>query len=228
MLERLVDMLGGQGLYVGYGFVFLVLLLCGFGMPMPEDVILVTGGVLAWLASDLQEVTFGAMVRDRGLLTMIAVGLGGILAGDSVIFLAGRRYGARLADIPLLRRVITPAKLEAVERQIRRRGNLVVGIARFLPGLRAPTFFTVGHARMPLWEFVLYDGMAALVSAPLWVCLGFWLGSDLHALAREVSRFGNYVLLGVATVLFALWVRWYQGRRAAAPAPAPARQPERD
>jgi membrane protein DedA with SNARE-associated domain len=228
MLERLVDMLGGQGLYVGYGFVFLVLLLCGFGMPMPEDVILVTGGVLAWLASDLQEVTFGAMVRDRGLLTMIAVGLGGILAGDSVIFLAGRRYGARLADIPLLRRVITPAKLEAVERQIRRRGNLVVGIARFLPGLRAPTFFTVGHARMPLWEFVLYDGMAALVSAPLWVCLGFWLGSDLHALAREVSRFGHYVLLGVATVLFALWVRWYQGRRAAVPAPAPARQPERD
>jgi membrane protein DedA with SNARE-associated domain len=228
MLERLVDMLGGQGLYVGYGFVFLVLLLCGFGMPMPEDVILVTGGVLAWLASDVQEVTFGVMVRDRGLLTMIAVGLGGILAGDSVIFLAGRRYGARLADIPLLRRVITPAKLEAVERQIRRRGNLVVGIARFLPGLRAPTFFTVGHARMPLWEFVLYDGMAALVSAPLWVCLGFWLGSDLHALAREVSRFGHYVLLGVATVLFALWVRWYQGRRAAAPAPTPARQPERD
>ena len=75
MLERLVDMLGGHGLHVGYAFVFFVLLLCGFGLPMPEDVVLATGGVLAWLASDVERVTVGAMIRDRGLLTMIAVGM---------------------------------------------------------------------------------------------------------------------------------------------------------
>jgi membrane protein DedA with SNARE-associated domain len=221
MLEQLVGMLGGHGLHVGYAFVFLVLVLCGFGMPMPEDVILATGGVLAWLASDLETVSAGAMLRDRGLLTMVFVGLAGILVGDSVIFLAGRRFGHRIADVRLLRRIITPAKLEAVEKQIRRRGNLVVVVARFLPGLRAPTFFTVGHAKMPLWEFLLFDGAAALVSAPLWVCLGFWLGSDLQALAREASRFSHYILLAVGVVLFALWARWYQGRRATA-APVPA------
>lgn len=221
MLERLVEMLGGHGLHVGYGFVFTVLVLCGFGLPMPEDVILATGGVLAWLASDLQEVTLQGMIRDRGLVTMVIVGLAGILVGDTMIFLAGRRFGHRVADIAPLRRIITPAKLEAVEKQIRRRGNLVVIVARFLPGLRAPTFFTVGHARMPLWEFVAFDGVAALVSAPLWVCLGFWLGSDLHALAREASRFSHYILLAVAVVLLALWVRWMQARRAAAPAPRP-------
>jgi membrane protein DedA with SNARE-associated domain len=221
MLEQLVGMLGGHGLHVGYAFVFLVLVLCGFGMPMPEDVILATGGVLAWLASDLETVSAGAMLRDRGLLTMVFVGLAGILVGDSVIFLAGRRFGHRIADVRLLRRIITPAKLEAVEKHIRRRGNLVVVVARFLPGLRAPTFFTVGHAKMPLWEFLLFDGAAALVSAPLWVCLGFWLGSDLQALAREASRFGHYILLAVGVVLFALWARWYQGRRATA-APVPA------
>jgi membrane protein DedA with SNARE-associated domain len=231
MLERLVGMLGGHGLHAGYAFVFLVLVLCGFGMPMPEDVILVTGGVLAWLASDLEAVTFAAMIRDPGLLTMIAVGLAGILVGDSVIFLAGRRFGHRIADVRLLRRIITPAKLEAVEKHIRRRGNLVVVVARFLPGLRAPTFFTVGHAKMPLWEFLLYDGAAALFSAPLWVCLGFWLGSDLQALAREASRFGHYLLLGVGVVLFALWARWYQARRAAPASsspPLPAPGPERE
>ncbi len=217
MLERLVDMLGGHGLHVGYAFVFMVLVLCGFGLPMPEDVVLTTGGVLAWLASDVDDVTLAAMIRDRGLLTMVVVGLAGILAGDTVIFLAGRRFGHRVADFAPLRRMITPAKLEAVEKQIRRRGNLVVLIARFLPGLRAPTFFTVGHARMPLWEFVAFDGAAALVSAPLWVGLGFWLGSDLEALAHEASRFSHYILLAVGLVLFALWVRWWQARRAAAP-----------
>jgi membrane protein DedA with SNARE-associated domain len=226
MLERLVDMLGGHGLHVGYAFVFFILLLCGFGLPMPEDVVLATGGVLAWLASDLERVTVGGMIRDRGLLTMVLVGLGGILAGDSIIFLAGRRFGHRVADIPPLRRIITPAKLEAVEKKIRRRGNLVVLIARFLPGLRAPTFFTVGHARMPLWEFLLFDGAAALVSAPLWVCLGFWFGSDLQSLARQASRFSHYILFAVGLVVIALWVRWQRAHRGAAPAPAP--EAERD
>jgi membrane protein DedA with SNARE-associated domain len=150
----------------------------------------------------------------------------GIVGGDAIIFLAGRRFGHRVADVAPLRRIITPAKLEAVEKQIRRRGNVVVLIARFLPGLRAPTFFTVGHARMPLWEFVLFDGAAALVSAPLWVGLGFWLGSDLQALAHEASRFSHYILLAVGIVLFALWVRWWQARRAAAP--PSAAEAERD
>lgn len=231
MLERLVDLLQGHGLLVGYSFVFFVLCLCGFGLPMPEDVVLTTGGVLAWLASDLEEVTLGAMLRDRGLLAMIGVGLAGILAGDTVIFLAGRRFGHRVADVRPLRRIITPAKLEAVEKQIRKRGNLVVIVARFLPGLRAPTFFTVGHARMPLWEFLLFDGAAALFSAPLWVCLGFWLGSDLEALASEASRFSHLILLGVGVVLFGIFVRWYQARRAAPPPavhPAPAPETDRE
>jgi membrane protein DedA with SNARE-associated domain len=220
MLERLVDLIAGHSLHVGYGFVFLVLLLCGFGLPMPEDVILVTGGVLAWLASDVEAVTLAAMLRDRGLLTMVAVGLSGILAGDSVIFLAGRRYGARVAEFAPLRRIVTPAKLEQVERRIRRRGNMVVLFARFLPGLRAPTFFTVGHVRMPYLVFLAWDGSAALVSAPVWVCLGFWFGDDLHAAARMAAQFGHYILLAVGVVLLALLLRWLQGRKApAAPGP---------
>ncbi|HEX9307393.1 MAG TPA: DedA family protein [Anaeromyxobacter sp.] len=221
MLERLVDLLAGNSLDIGYAFVFLILLLCGFGLPMPEDVVLVTGGVLAWLASDLESVSFAGMLGDRGLLAMVAVGLSGILAGDTVIFLAGRRFGHRVADFRPLRRVITPQKLETVEKKVRRRGNVVVMFARFLPGLRAPTFFTVGHARMPLWEFLLFDGAAALVSAPLWVCVGFWFGSDLEEAAHVAARFSHYILLGVAVVLAALLFRWVQARRAAAPPPTP-------
>jgi membrane protein DedA with SNARE-associated domain len=215
MLERLVDLLGGHSLHVGFAAVFVALLLCGFGLPMPEDVILVTGGVLAWLSSPLEEASFAAMIRDEGLIKMVVVGLAGILAGDSVIYLAGRRFGVRVADFRPLRRMITPEKLQTVERKIRTRGNVVVVFARFLPGLRAPTFFTVGHARMPYWEFLLFDGFAALVSAPLWVCIGFWFGSDLQAAASWARKFSHYILLGVAVILLALVLRWIQQRRGA-------------
>jgi membrane protein DedA with SNARE-associated domain len=226
MLARLVDLLSGNSLEIGYVFVFVVLLLCGFGLPMPEDVILVTGGVLAWLSSDLDQATLASMVRDPGLVAMVLVGLAGILAGDSVIFLAGRRFGHRVADFRPLRRIITPEKLELVEKKVRTRGNVVVMFARFLPGLRAPTFFTVGHARMPYWKFLIFDGTAALVSAPLWVCVGFWFGSDLEEAARVARQFSHYILLGVGVVLAALAFRWMQARRAAAT--VAAADPDRD
>jgi len=213
MLQRLVDLLGERSLDVGLAFVFGVLLLCGFGLPMPEDVVLVTGGVLAWLASPLESPSLRALPFDEGLRWMIAVGLLGILAGDSVIYWMGRRLGARIAEFRLLRRLVPPDKLQHVEKLLRRRGNVVVVLARYLPGLRAPTYFTVGHSRLPYWEFLLFDGLAALISAPLWVCLGFWFGDDIEKAALEASRFSHYILLGVVVVLAALVFRWLQRRR---------------
>jgi membrane protein DedA with SNARE-associated domain len=215
-------MLAGHSLHAGYAFVFLFLVLCGFGLPLPEDIILVTGGVLAWLASDLPRATFSGMIRDEGLLAMVIAGLAGILAGDTAIFLMGRRFGVRVAEIRPLRKVVTPEKLEQVEKKIRRYGNVVVMVARFLPGLRAPTFFTVGHARMPYWRFIFYDGVAALVSAPLWVAVGFYFGSDIQAAARAAKRFGHYIVAAALVVVVLLVARWWQHRKAAQAAEAQA------
>ncbi|MFL5302331.1 MAG: DedA family protein [Anaeromyxobacteraceae bacterium] len=215
MLQRLVDLLGERSLDVGYVFVFGVLVLCGFGFPMPEDVVLVTGGVLAWMESPLETITIGDMVRDPGLQHMVLVGLAGILAGDSVIYWLGRRLGVRVAEFRLLRRLVPPEKLEEVEKRLRRRGKLVVVLARYLPGLRAPTYFTVGHSRLPYWQFLLFDGLAALVSAPLWVCLGFWFGDDIGRAAREATRFGHFILAAVAVILAIVAARWWQRRRTA-------------
>jgi len=214
VLERLVDHLQSQSLGLGYAAVFGLLIAAGFGFPLPEDVPLIAGGVLAWLASPLEEVTLGGMLRDTGFQGMVAVGMAGILVGDSVIYWAGRRIGRRVAEIWPFRRMITPEKLERVERLLRQRGKVVVMVARFLPGLRAPTYFTVGHSRVPFWEFLLFDGLAALVSAPLWVCLGFWFGDDIERAARAGSQFGGYILTGVLLVVAVLIGRaWLQRRR---------------
>jgi membrane protein DedA with SNARE-associated domain len=221
MLQRLVDMLSGHGLHVGYAAVFGVLVLCGFGLPMPEDVVLVTGGVLAWMGSDIEVVTFSNMMHHPGLHVMVLFGLAGILVGDSVIFFAGRKLGTHVADIAPLRRFITPARLAEAERLIRRRGNVVVVIARFLPGLRAPTYFTVGHSKLPYWEFLLFDGFAAAVSAPLWVCLGFYFGSNIGEAARHAARFGNYILAAVLVVVAGLGIRWWLRRRGERGVPLP-------
>lgn len=214
MLERLVEHLQSQSLGLGYLAVFGLLLAAGFGFPLPEDVPLIAGGVLAWLASPLEEVTLRTMLADRGFQAMVAVGMAGILVGDSIIYLAGRRLGRRVAEVWPFRKMITPEKLERVERLLRQRGKVVVMVARFLPGLRAPTYFTVGHSRVPFWEFLLFDGLAALLSAPLWVALGFWFGDDIERAARAGSEFGSWILGGVILVVVVLLARaWLRRRR---------------
>ncbi len=219
MLERLVDHLQNQSLGLGYLAVFGLLLAAGFGFPLPEDVPLIAGGVLAWLASPIEDVTLAGMIADGGFQAMVAVGMAGILVGDSVIYFAGRWAGRRVAEVWPFRKLITPAKLERVERLLRQRGKVVVMVARFLPGLRAPTYFTVGHSRVPYWEFLAFDGLAAAVSAPLWVCLGFWFGDDIEKAARAGSKFGGYILAGVGVVVVVLLVRAWLKRRRSATAP---------
>jgi membrane protein DedA with SNARE-associated domain len=217
VLERLVDHLQNQSLGLGYLAVFGLLLAAGFGFPLPEDVPLIAGGVLAWLASPLDQVSLSGMFADRGFQVMVAVGMAGILVGDSIIYLAGRWIGRRVAEVWPFRTLVTPEKLERVERLLRQRGKVVVMVARFLPGLRAPTFFTVGHSRVPYWEFLAFDGLAALVSAPLWVCLGFWFGDDIERAARAGSQFGGYILAGVVLLVVLLVGRsWLKRRRARA------------
>ncbi len=61
----------------GYMAVFAVLMICSLGIPIPEDISLVAGVVIAELGY--------ADVR-----LMCVVGLAGVLIGDALMFLAGR------------------------------------------------------------------------------------------------------------------------------------------
>ena len=81
----------------GYLAVFVMLLICGFGVPVPEDVTLVTGGVIAGLGH-------------ADVHTMFAVGMAGVLIGDGLMFTLGRLYGQRIQLLPGFRKILTPQR----------------------------------------------------------------------------------------------------------------------
>ena len=181
LLRQLIN--DSQGLFA-YGLIFGVLLACGLGIPLPEDISLILGGFLAYQgAARLPE--------------MMAVGLGGILVGDSLIFFFGRRIGTRVGkEGGFFTRIVTPEKRRRVEGLFATHGQKIVMFARFLPGVRAVTFFTAGSAGMKYLTFILWDGFAALVSAPLFVFLGFKFGGELELLFAKIRQ--GKVVVGVA------------------------------
>lgn len=193
-------------LFTDYGYlaVFFVLLLCGFGLPLPEDITLVAGGVIAGLGYANEHV-------------MVIAGLAGVLIGDGATFTFGRLYGDKLTRRPFFRRVLTPERIAAAERQFTRHGRWVMFVARFLPGLRTPVYFTAGMSRCvsyPIW--LLMDGTAALLSVPVWVYLGYLGARNFDWLFTMVTRGQHIILATVLCIALAVAAIWWRGRRAAA------------
>ena len=186
----------------GYVAVFAVLLACGFGVPIPEDVSLVAGGIIAGLGY--------ADVR-----IMCAVGLAGVLVGDACMFLAGHHFGARALRHPWAARLLPPRRHAKVQAKFYRYGNRLMFVARFLPGLRTAVFLTAGATRrVSFLRFLLLDGCAALISVPVWVWLGYIGAENREWLLAWVKRGQSSVTLAVVTlVLGVAWLIWRRSSR---------------
>lgn len=175
----------------GYVGVFSLLVACGLGVPLPEDIALITGGFLAAL---------GPPHGVGSVTLMVFVGLGGILVGDSIIFKAGHDYGEKLLDT-VVGKHIRRDRVERIHDLFARHGPKFIMVARFLPGVRAVTYFVAGTTKVPFWQFLAYDGLAACASAPAWVLLGYWCGK--RHMIRRAYEWAKAFQLGIVAALAA-------------------------
>lgn len=186
----------------GYAAVFFVLVICGFGVPIPEDLTLVTGGVISGMGYTNPHMMF-------------AVGMLGVLVGDGVMFAAGRIWGQKILRFKPIARIMTPKRYAQVQEKFDKYGNWVLFVARFLPGLRTAVFVTAGISRKVSYlRFIIMDGLAALISVPIWIYLGEygahnidWLMAKMHSLQS-----GIFVILSIGAAVVA-WIWWKKRQR---------------
>ncbi len=196
--DFLIALIGSATGFTAYGLVFVILLLAGFGLPLPEDIPLIMGGVLVHRGQ-------------ADLWVMIVTGYLGIIIGDSIMFGLGRRFGSNIGAVPgLLRRVVTPERRAWVEGLFKKHGEKLVLAARFLPGVRTVTYFTAGSVGMHYPKFALYDSIAALASAPLFVLLGYKFGADIESLLARIAAGERNVIVAILAVFAVVMLigRW--------------------
>ena len=185
--------------------IFITCLVISFRRPylwIPEDLTLVTGGVISGLGYTRSH-------------WMVVVGMLGVLAGDGFMFVAGRLWGQKILKFKPIARVMTPKRYAQVQEKFDKYGNWVLFVARFLPGLRTAVFVTAGISRKVSYtRFILMDGLAALVSVPVWIYLGEygahnidWLMAKMHSLQS-----GIFTVLGILAVVLA-WFWWKKRQR---------------
>ncbi len=186
-LESLVAYLASLSSRAVYGTLVLVLLACGLGVPIPEDISLLSAGYLAYL----QVVS---------VHKVMVVCFASVLAGDLFAFFLGHFGGRRLIAGKIGQRFFPPRKQLRARAYFRKFGSKVIFVGRFLPGLRFSIFFSAGMLHVRPAVFLLYDALAAAISVPALVYLASFFGEYIdHVIVW--SRRSEWAILGVASAV---------------------------
>lgn len=197
--ERMLDLIISQLYAHSHLGVFIALLIIGFGLPVPEDIILITGGVIS--------------AKDDSVVLMVLVGMAGVLVGDSIIFTLGYHYGEAILNRRPFIWLVTPERLAKVRAYYRKYGYWTIFFSRFAAGLRATSFLLAGTSHVPYRIFILANGAAALFSVPFFVLLGYYFADNIAAGMAMLKEVQAGVLITVGVLLVAWLLRKYVWKR---------------
>jgi len=162
---------------LGYGGVFVGMMLESTGLPIPSEVIMPFAGYVVW----------------KGGLTLIGITLAGTLgclAGSLIAYYIGL-WGGR----PLLERygkyvLIRKGELDRADEWFKKYGDSAVFISRLLPVIRTFISFPAGIVHMDVKKFSLYTVLGSLPWCFALAYIGVLLGphwEDIKGLFRYLD-----------------------------------------
>lgn len=191
MLDAL---LASHGL-VAYLLVSAILLGSAFGLPVPEDLSLIIAGIL--VASENAELWIMALTCYLG-----------IIAGDLIIYRLGWMTGPRILRKRWVKRYMTASKLQALRANLERRTFVTIFIARHLFYLRTITFLVCGAVRVSFTRFLIADAIAALITTPLMLGIGYLFGQHYDHILAIIKQIKIFLVLGGVGVAIYLYFRF--------------------
>lgn len=171
-----------------------VLLLCGLGLPIPEDISLIAAGYFSYKEVLDVHVAF-------------AICFSAVLVGDSMAFFMGRFFGRRVLAGRFARRYFTPRRQLRVRAYFRKFGSKVVLVGRFTPGFRFTIFFTAGTLHLRPSVFFIYDFAAAAFSVPVLVYAAWFFGGQIDRVVKYARQTEHGILLIVLIAAVVIGVK---------------------
>jgi len=181
----------------GYEGLFLVLFLEAIGIPIP--------GALALLIA-------GAACASGNMRLIIAlpVSIAAMLAGDTLLYVVGRKTGWHLLGF-LCRISVNPETciLRSAE-SFYRRGRTTLIVAKFIPGINTMAPPLAGSMNMKLLQFLQLDSAGALLYGLAFGGAGFLFSDLLKMIVGGIQAFTSVVawLIVLGVVAYAAYRVW--------------------
>lgn len=151
--------------YGSFGL-FILLALGIFGLPIPDETLLVLAGYFISKGKLPPALTAGLAISG----SMVGITLSylvGRTAGHSVIL----RYGKWIG--------ITKAKLDLAHRWFLRIGKWMLLIGFYIPGVRHFTGIVAGSVSLDYWQFAIFSYIGAAIWVLLFLTIGYYLPNVL-------------------------------------------------
>lgn len=189
-----------------YLFVVLMMTSSSFGLPIPEEVTIITVSLLAFMGAhpELFPPPEGAHAVVNKYVAA-AVVLFAAIGSDFIVYGLGRLFGKQLRRYERGRKWLESDKVNKARAWMENYGLWAVFFFRFTPGLRFPAHFTCGLMRLPIPKFLLVDGAAATISIPTQIILIATYGETILEILHRFKTF-----FAVAIVLVALTYLGYK------------------
>ena len=162
----------------------------------------------------------GAAMAAAGLLATpfgLAACFLGIWLGDLGLYALARYFGRPLLKRNWVRRRVNEDRLAKSEAWWKRRGLMVLLAARFVPGLRLPTYLIAGTLAVPFMSFAAVTALMGLIWVPLIFVLVWLAGTEAvtwYAAARGALILGAASVLVLVLVFFIFRARFQAAMRA--------------
>lgn len=185
-----------------YGALFGLLLSCGIGVPIPEDVPLIAGGILI-----ARHQWHWAIAAPLAWL--------GIIGGDCILYTIGYFYGEKIVHVPFIGKHVTLHRIKRAENMFRKYGIWMVGIGRLFMGIRGAMVVTAGTSRFKFVKFIIADGIAAIFSGGIFMILGFYGGTYGGDIGHKVRafRYSMWAGAGLLAIILTIYFFWRDRKR---------------
>lgn len=156
------------------------------GFVFPGEIAVVLGGVLA-------------SQHRVSLVAVLVSAACGAVAGDTIGYAVGRRWGPQLVH-GVAGRFVRQAHLARGERYLAERGGRAVFFGRFTAVLRVVMPGLAGTVRMPYRTFALYNIAGGVLWAVVIGLLGYFAGASWEYASHVASRIGLLLVVLLAAV----------------------------
>jgi membrane protein DedA with SNARE-associated domain len=189
---------------LGYGGVFVAMVIESALLPLPSELILPFAGFLVSDPTKVEPLTGGSW----NFWIVVVVGTTANTTGSLIGYWLGARLGRPFLDRWGRYLLIRQHEVELAEEFFARWGSPTAFFSRLLPGVRSVISFVAGIAHMPLGRFVVYSTLGALPWTIALVYAGVVLGENWLEIRDALRPFD--MLIAVLCVAAAAGFVWWR------------------
>jgi membrane-associated protein len=170
-------------------YIFSLMLLAGFNLPISEDLLIVISAILA------------SNVVPQNTYILFAFMFVGCYCADSICYWMGRLIGPKILNISFFRKTLTENRLLKIQNYYKKYGVYTTMTGRFIPfGVRNALFLSAGLVKMNYLKFALGDLFACFLSNFLIFYAAYKLSKNYEQLFVYLKAF-NILIFLIFTIL---------------------------